>query len=532
MSNQGFNLEKFAKVFKSEYEELPDQLKSMKLHNLEGSNFKKTLKYYHDKVYKTIKGNYFVQVDGEPFKVEAMSSKTWNEVYGNTIKEFCPNLLKKDTVRYSVDIYDEHFTVCKESKRINVARPFNYAKNEMELIEEEQELLNELLDEFIFKVICASNKEQYEFILNMLSCYMHRKQSEIILILVGEAGTGKSKFIELLQELFGQSCKMMSDQVLSGQDMFNGSMVGTSVGYIEETNGKGESNYTDIQRTLKRLSTSRFLSCRQMQTEAYDVPNIINFAVVTNFVKDIKHDRRNFTLEPSTHRMNDKIFYGKMTKIINNKRIMQALFNMLYNRNHKVWEDRIPTTEVMTDFVEGSAMKPIHEFLIDEFIHNTNKDKMYLGQLFDTFKNYIATTKDAKFNPNETIFKHEARQILTKLALSTGNKIWYDTSRGAIMEALAKRKITEEMIEKRNPTNIFEENDTEENEYDITDQQKREINDLKALVKQQAETIARLQSALEKGEVEHEVKKAKVKKSKEKFTTEALQAFENMRSYV
>ena len=103
----------------------------------------------------------------------------------------------------------------------------------------------------------------------MMSCYAHRKQSNAILILVGEAGTGKSKFIELLQTLFGASCKMMTDQVLSGQDMFNSSMIGTSIGYIEETNGKGESNYTDIQRTLKRLSTSKYITCRKMQTDFF-----------------------------------------------------------------------------------------------------------------------------------------------------------------------------------------------------------------------------------------------------------------------
>ena len=217
-----------------------------------------------------------------------MSAKTFNEVYGQTIKEFHPHILKQDTTRYEVDIYDENFTIDKKNKKINLALAFNFAFTDSPLIEEEEEQIKYLLDEFLFKVISNSNEKSYNFLMDMLSCYAHRKQTNAILILVGEGGTGKSKFIELLQALFGSSCKMMTDQVMSGQDMFNSSMIGTSIGYIEETNGKGESNYTDIQRTLKRLSTSKYITCRKMQTDAFDVLNIINFVVVTNFIKDTR----------------------------------------------------------------------------------------------------------------------------------------------------------------------------------------------------------------------------------------------------
>ena len=531
MENQGFNLVTFEKVFTQEFKNLPEQLQSMPLNKIEGRCFPNTLKYYHDHVFKTTKGNYFVQTGNDKNVVTAFSAKTWDVVYSQTIKEFCPNLLKKDTTRYEVDIYDDNFTVCKTSRQINVARAFNFSFDDsMKIIEEEQAMLNELLEEYLLKVICNSNKDVYDFLLNLMSCYAHRKQSEIILIIVGEAGTGKSKFIELLQELYGSSCKMMSDQVMSGQDMFNSAMIGTSIGYIEETNGKGEANYTDIQRTLKRLSTSKYISCRQMQTDAYDVLNIMNFVVVTNFIKDIKHDRRNATIEPSTWRMNDKEFYAKITKIIKNKRVMQALFNMVYNRKgYNVWEQKVPTTDVMRDFVEGSSIKPIHEFFIDEFLFKTNVEKDNLPHLWESFKNYLAQ-KQVKFTPNETIFKHEARQFLTKIECKTLNKTWYDTSKQSITEALEKRKITNEMIQKMNPINIFEEaKEDEQNEYDIVAQQQKEINDLKKLVAEQTSIIKELRSMIENTK---NVTDKKPKITIKKVTQEAIDAFEAMRTLV
>jgi hypothetical protein len=250
----GFNLEKFQKIITAEIDaalkDFDDQqaskktdveggryvpkAKALKVENIPKSKLQKTLKYYHDHVFKTTQGNYFVQKTEEKNKVTAMSAKTFNDVYGQTIKEFHPHLLKQDTIRYEVDIYDENFTVDRTGKRINLAMSFNFSFTDEPLIKEEEEQLKYLMDEFIFKVICNSNQKVYEMVLDMMGCYSHRKQSNIILIPVGIGGTGKSKFIELLQALYGSSCKMMTDQVLSGQDMFNSSMIGTSIGYIIE----------------------------------------------------------------------------------------------------------------------------------------------------------------------------------------------------------------------------------------------------------------------------------------------------------
>ena len=167
----GFNLEKFSKIIKKEISEIlmkmnDDSKKDIKAGNynkktkeakaedIKRDDLKKTLKYYHENVFKTTQGSYFVQKTDDTKVLTAMSTKTFNDVYGQTIKEFHPHILKQDTTRYEVDIYDENFTVDKESKRINLALAFNFAFTDGPLIEEEEEQIKYLLDEFVFKVIC------------------------------------------------------------------------------------------------------------------------------------------------------------------------------------------------------------------------------------------------------------------------------------------------------------------------------------------------------------------------------------------
>lgn len=537
---QGFNLMKFEKIISNEIDSIMEEMegkqredkytkkgKPIKIEDIAGEKLVKTLEYYHKHVFKTTQGNYFVQKTADDKFITPMSAKTFNEVYGQTMKEFHPHLLKRDTVRYEVDIYDENFTIDKKGKRINLSQPFNFEFTSEPTLTEENELIDYIFDEFIFKVICASNKTVYEYVLDMISCYAHRKQTNIVLILVGDGGTGKSKFIEFLQAMFGQSCKMMSDQVMSGQDMFNSSMVGTSIGYIEETNGKGESNYIDIQRTLKRLSTAKYITCRKMQTDSFDVINLINFVVVTNFIKDIKHDRRNLPLEPSTHRINDRDFFSKVSAILNNGRLMQGCFNRLYNRKFDVWAREIPKTDILQDFTEKNVMRMIHEFFIDEMIHNTAKEKYDMPSLFDMYKGYLMKHgKDMRVS--ETIFKHECRQFLTKLELSTGNKIWYDTSIASITENLHKRKITNEMIEARKPADF--DFDQQEQENDPVQELQKANLKLTNLIEEQAKEIEELKRLLNE---KHVVKtKSKTEEPVKKISKQLLKDFAKVKNMI
>lgn len=514
-----FKLEKFEEIYNGELKafrasaekdhekrvELQEELgmsiktkfKMPKADDIPRDKFKKTLKYYHSNVFKTVQGNYFLK--GKDGKVIPMGSKTFADVYGQTIKEFNSQLLKKDTTRYEVDIYDEDFVLDTEGKRINLAVPANFKYDPEydldDLTAKAKKRMDYVLDEFVLKTICNSNEDVYEYLLDMLSCMMHKKQTNAILILVGEAGTGKSKFIEFLQALFGQSCKMMTDQVLSGQDMFNSSMIGVSVGYLEETNGKGESNYLDIQRTLKRLSTAKYISCRKMQTDAFDVLNTINFVVVTNHIKDIKHDRRNFTLEPSTKHINDKEFYAKISRMLNDETVMEAIYHKLYDRDHAVWSRAIPKTDLMKDQLEKSSLSLAHEFLIDRFVHCDGPERLSMDALFKQFNEYLSDRGKEKMKINETIFRHEIRQFLPKDSYHPKNVAHWTTTEDVIRKQLHARNVTDAMIDARKDCGVVFEAGNDPSEYE---ELKSENARLSAKVSEQEAIIADQKALIEK----------------------------------
>lgn len=522
-----FTLEKFVEIFEAEYKNI-DNRPNMPRSKMEKHYFPKTVKYLDDHIYRTFEGSYFV-ADGED-KLKQMSEKTFDSVFGKTIKEYNQNLMKHNIIRYACEIYDEDFAICHKTRRINLAHPFNFKNVEIELIQEEKELYDYLMDEFIYKVICNSQDETYRFLLDLVSCYTHRKQSQIILILVGLGGTGKSKFGELIQALLGRGCKAMTDDVLSGKDMFNSVMIGTAVGILEETSGKGESNYTDIQKTMKRLATSKYLTCRKMQTDAFEVTNVINFFMITNYIRDVQTDRRNFTIEPATTRMNDKGFYKKITGIINNQRIMQHLFNELYKREFNVWERILPSTEVNEDLKDQkNNQNPTNDFIIHLCSRKEeNKEHMNLIELYEEYKDFCQSQGKAFYNSrlSENIFRSHIRQMLDKVEYHKANKSYYDTTKEGLKKVLEKFKISEDYIErKKKEFNVSI--DETANIYDVFEVPKEDrpepnTSELLKTIEKQNEMIKKLQEEIqnlknEKCEkVVEKVKKIKVTKECEK----------------
>ena len=445
-----FQLEKFGKIFDEEFSSLPEQVRKMSMKQIEMSNFPKSKKYVDEHVFKTEKGSYFVKMGEDKFI--PYSENGFESTFGKTIRDYHPNFFKKNTVRYETEIYDEDFMICHKTRRINLANPFNFKLEDVELIAEEKELYDFLMEEYLLKVIANGEKRILEFLLNVVSCWLHRKQSQIITIFVGLGGTGKSKFAELMFALLGSGSKPLTEDVLSGKDMFNGTLIGLVLGIFEETNGKGEANYMDVQRSLKRLATSPAFMARLMQTDAYAVKNIINFLLMTNHLKDIKSDRRNFVIEPSTKRLEDKPFYAKITGIIQNKRIMQHLFNELYKREHEVWNKEIPTTEVNDDLKEQASTNPTNDFIVHMYLKESfNSEHMNMTELYSVYKDFCESQGKAFYNSrmSENIFRHQIRQMFEKADYHKANKTYYLTSKPEILKVMKRFKISDEYIERK-----------------------------------------------------------------------------------
>ena len=269
----------------------------------------------------------------------------------------------------------------------------------------------------------------------------------------GKGGTGKTTFKNILNGMMGGASQLITDQILSGQDMFNSSMNGTSLGYVEETAGHGieNSKAKDIERTLKRLSTEKFITLRRMQTEGYEVTNIINFMILTNDLCDVIPNRRTWVIEPSVERQKDTVYFANLSGIMADRDVMQVLFNKLFDVKCENFVSLVlPQTEVMSDIKNTEQMRDTYMqvFLYEHFVLNECKHKeMTTKQVYDMFKAKCPTHKKAQEH-NEKYVRADIRNILLKTGGMLHKVDLFDTSKDGIMKRLAVNGWCEERIKR------------------------------------------------------------------------------------
>lgn len=483
--------------------------------------------YLKNTIFQTTNGLIYMHVlnrDTDEIELISMSLSSFEKNYLSTMKTFNKSVLKSNTIRYDVGIYDRDFVVDKTKYLINIASPFNFSFKELkkDVMDKNKKDFDFVIN-FIKDIICNHQKESYHFLTKLISTYTHRKQSQVVLYLCGIGGTGKSMFLKILNGLLGQASRLMSDQVLSGSDMFNSSMIGSVLGYIEETSGKGEANYTDISRTIKRLSTEDSLPCRKMNTDQFFVKNMLNFVLLTNFVKDIINDRRNFVLEPSSEKMLDTEYFSKLNSILSNDNVMQMLFNHFYSIECNILDEKIPINEIMQDIKASKKLnRSEYDFLIDTFIRNDKETRtvFIMKDLYDMFVNYCQENNIKVFGSNEgiKISKSMIRQALINRGKKKDGYDTFSVDVEMMMKHFTNLGYTKEDFEKKQEQKvkldeIFKVDHKQENERLTKENEelKKQIEELQKQLK--GKTGGKKQKTEEIEEVET-VEKVKCKKAK------------------
>lgn len=434
-------------------------LKKTKKKLEERDSYKLANKYFDDTVFFTREGAVFIKLEDinkyKPYILKGHSIQTFNNVYGPQIENMIPKYTKCVLARFTADVFVGDFEICHATKRINLARPFNFKyigdfkpKDEVKTQKGVQEI-----EDFILNVVCAKHVEVYEAIKKWISSMFHRQQTETLLYLVGKGGTGKTTFKNILNGMMGGASQLITDQILSGQDIFNSSMNGTSLGYVEETAGHGieNSKARDIERTLKRLSTEKFITLRRMQTEGYEVTNIINFMILTNDLCDVIPNRRTWVIEPSVERQKDTVYFANLAGIMADRDVMQVLFNKFFDVKCENFVSLVlPQTEVMGDIKNTEQMRDTYMqvFLYEHFVLNECKHKeMTTKQVYDMFKAKCPTHKKAQEH-NEKYVRADIRNILLKTGGMLHKVDLFDTSKDGIMKRLAVNGWCEERIKR------------------------------------------------------------------------------------
>jgi phage/plasmid-associated DNA primase len=340
----------------------------------------KCVQYLQDRVYSAKNGGKYIIEDG---KLAHKNEKTWG-TYAELIKAQS-QLLYKPAIQdirdvFAVDVYAEDFIIDMENARLNLAKKFNYSYS---ATKSGCEYRGHKIITFMKEVVCSGNMSYWECLKLIIACMAQRKQSHVILFLCGLEGIGKTFFCNILRILFGESFVDTSEQVLTGEDKFNACLVGSVAVCLEETGGAG--NNPNLTRALKNLADSQKLVARAMYANGYEVRNLLNIIVCSNFLRDMDTgNRKTFAPEFSNKFQQNKEYFADLKACLTDD-CLQYLFNYFYSI--KVPEQvPIPATETKDNYKENHMNFTVR-FLIEVLLIQQPQGKMIktMRQVYDEY---------------------------------------------------------------------------------------------------------------------------------------------------
>lgn len=372
-------------------------------------------KYLKLRILPSNEDGYFIVENG---KLVLKSSRFFHEKIKPKLDAKCKKyveILRDSDGLYNCDVYDEDFVIDHSNHRVNIAKPFKFgctvkSAEEVTLGKRAKKVMD-----FVEKIICGGKKDQYECLLNVLTYATHRKQSGVITFLCALGGVGKTFFCDILRLIFGSAYANTSESVLSGEDKFNKSLVGSVFAGLEET--AGTENYQKLMRSIKEIATSQNLVARLMYSDGYEVKNMLNIIVLSNYFRDLNvGDRRVFVPEISNEKQEDKEYFTKLKEALTEK-ALQEIFNYLYTRPI-VGSIIIPVTESKEEYKEMHMSAPV-KFLVDNYMI-ANRYENHSVSTRDLFAEFETQTKNSKLTCKRDTFFNTIRMYVPYAQNSEG----------------------------------------------------------------------------------------------------------------
>lgn len=341
--------------------------------------------YLRERIFKGKKGGYYVIQNGE---IANLNKTVFNDTIRSKINSKHPELAKSvcDDVDklYYCDVFDNETVIDRDKKVINLARKFNfrYDKNAPQ-----DKVNGEKIFGFFKEVITSNIEEQFECLLDILAGCTHRIKSQVITLLIGLGGSGKTFFMDILKEMFGSAFAEVCDKVMSGETPFNKPMIGSVIVSLCEM--QECSNYDALMENVKKMSTAKTLEAREMFSDYYSVTNMSNYFLQTNNASGINPvDRRFFAPTISSKYQGNREHFARLTEICT-KEALQYVFNVLYERKVK-YPIKPPDTE-MKDSARLCSMDSCGKFIIHEFIIKQNVSTIKRNKAYEQ---YLAFCKE------------------------------------------------------------------------------------------------------------------------------------------
>ena len=269
------------------------------------------------------------------------------------------------------------------------------------------------IEGFLRHVFANKGEDKFEIGLDMMQLYFTRpKQKQRILSLVSkENETGKSTFLQLLREMFGQNMSIIGNAEFQSQ--FNPWITKAMLGVDESR------IHPDSISMIKSLVTNTYVRLNDKNVPAKDIINYTKLVMTTNDIFDFasigEQENKWFVVEVSPIKKRDAELPQKMFA-----EIPAFLHHLLHRKlRHYTTGSRfaIPDEAVRTEALVRLKQysKPILQRLIEEYVRDIFKEftfrddefkidaKRLHEEIFDGRSDYRFTKHDIATVPEDTL---------------------------------------------------------------------------------------------------------------------------------
>ena len=412
---------------------------------------------------------------------------------------------------------------------INMAKPlpFTYKTLDNIKLEDHQEDID-IINKHILEVLCSGNEAQYIYTLNFLAHSCVGSKLKKALYIQSSEQTGKGIFMNFINEMLGK--RMLKTSNSETFLLYSYPLEGRSLVNIDEME-KSRIDHA-LSDKLKGYITEPTFDCRNMYETSYVQKNTFNLIITTNndaVSLTNQNNARYVCLDVSTHRFNDVPYFTYLSEIMNKKGIKLAYFKYMeqrYEENKKFNFNIKPQSRVQNQKLAVSMptfLRMIKEKYILKGLGLNVKCTDLIDEYRVDYKNNVSATALHKILSDIKIVKSRIYEPSTK------KQVWkFVVEKSALYKIFLDRMyIVEEFedVEEDVDEDKYELDNDGELQYKETEVEKlkKEIEELKALLKLQSQTKVVDENPKQATEEDSEIEEAtedEIEETTEEETTE------------
>mgnify|MGYP001571527123 CR=1 FL=1 len=245
-----------------------------------------------------------------------------------------------------------------------------------------------LFMDFLTNTLCDGNEKALVWVLNWISEMIRKGRTNQAIVLLGNKGTGKSTFGDIIGKLVGDDYYLSLDDIDRVGSNFNSIFEDKILTVVQEIQ-TGVAEYHKLQAKIKSLITEENIVIEKKGIDSYKTKSSNNYIFISNESNPIKittDNRRFLPLRINNNRINDIDFFKKLREEINTN--IEDIRGFFIHREYDFFTNKhIPTTNCLDDLVD------LNKPSIDKFIDNILPDYVNKSPscrlLKDVYNDYV-----------------------------------------------------------------------------------------------------------------------------------------------